>query len=87
YSFFLAVPTLAAASAYKLLKIIGQLGPKDVPILLFGNVISFVVGFLAIRGFVSFVSRHGLGAFGIYRIIVGILILLAPQFGFELSLV
>lgn len=86
YSFFLAVPTLAAASAYKLLKIIGQLGPQDIPLLLFGNVVSFIVGVLAIRGFVSFVSRHGLGAFGTYRIIVGTLILLAPQFGFELSL-
>ena len=87
YSFFLAVPTLAAATGYKLLKMMGQLESSDIPVLLFGNVVSFIVGLLAIRGFVAFVSRHGLGAFGVYRVIVGVLILVAPHFGVDLSLV
>jgi undecaprenyl-diphosphatase len=87
YSFFLAVPTLAAASAYKMLKIVGQLGPQDLPLLFFANVISFIVGILAIRGFVSFVSRHGLELFGFYRIVLGLVILVAPFFGFELNLI
>ena len=75
FSFFLAVPTMAAASGYKLLKTYKMLQPADYQILLIGNAIAFVVGLLAIRGFVGFLTRYGFKAFGYYRIAVGLLLL------------
>lgn len=75
FSFFLAVPTMAAASGYKLLKTYKLLQPDDYQILLLGNAIAFVVGLLAIRGFVSFLTRYGFRLFGYYRIALGLLLL------------
>lgn len=75
FSFFLAVPTMAAASGYKLLKTYKLLQPADYQILLIGNVIAFVVGLLAIRGFVGFLTRYGFKVFGYYRIVLGLLLL------------
>ncbi|GAB3718486.1 undecaprenyl-diphosphate phosphatase [Spirosoma flavus] len=75
FSFFLAVPTMAAASGYKLLKTYKLLQPADYQTLLIGNVIAFVVGMLAIRGFVGFLNRYGFKVFGYYRIAVGLLLL------------
>ncbi|WP_420151605.1 undecaprenyl-diphosphate phosphatase [Spirosoma sp.] len=75
FSFFLAVPTMAAASGYKLLKTYKLLQPADYQTLLIGNAIAFVVGLLAIRGFVSFLTRYGFKVFGYYRIAVGLLLL------------
>lgn len=75
FSFFLAVPTMAAASGYKLLKTYKLLQPADYQTLLIGNVIAFVVGLLAIRGFVGFLTRYGFKVFGYYRIAVGLLLL------------
>ena len=75
FSFFLAVPTMAAASGYKLLKTYKLLQPDDYQILLLGNAIAFVVGLLAIRGFVSFLTRYGFKLFGYYRIALGLLLL------------
>lgn len=75
FSFFLAVPTMAAASGYKLLKTYKLLQPADYQTLLIGNAIAFVVGLLAIRGFVGFLTKYGFKAFGYYRIAVGLLLL------------
>jgi undecaprenyl-diphosphatase len=75
FSFFLAVPTMAAASGYKLLKTYKLLQPADYQILLLGNAIAFVVGLLAIRGFVNFLTRYGFKVFGYYRIALGLLLL------------
>ncbi|GAB3959772.1 undecaprenyl-diphosphate phosphatase [Spirosoma harenae] len=75
FSFFLAVPTMAAASGYKLLKTYKLLQPADYQTLLIGNAIAFVVGMLAIRGFVSFLNRYGFKLFGYYRIILGLVLL------------
>lgn len=75
FSFFLAVPTMAAASGYKLLKTYEQLQPTDYQTLFIGNAIAFVVGLLAIRGFVGFLNKYGFKVFGYYRIIVGLAIL------------
>lgn len=75
FSFFLAVPTMAAASGYKLLKTYKLLQPADYQTLLIGNAIAFVVGMLAIRGFVSFLTRYGFKVFGYYRIVLGLLLL------------
>ncbi|GAB2580079.1 undecaprenyl-diphosphate phosphatase [Spirosoma areae] len=75
FSFFLAVPTMAAASGYKLLKTYKLLQPDDYQTLLIGNAIAFVVGLLAIRGFVGFLTRYGFKVFGYYRIVLGLLLL------------
>lgn len=75
FSFFLAVPTMAAATGYKLLKTYKLLQPADYQTLLIGNAIAFVVGLLAIRGFVGFLTRYGFKVFGYYRIAVGLLLL------------
>ncbi|RYC71102.1 undecaprenyl-diphosphate phosphatase [Spirosoma sordidisoli] len=75
FSFFLAVPTMAAASGYKLLKSYKLLQPDDYQILLIGNGIAFVVGLIAIRGFVGFLTRYGFKVFGYYRIALGLLLL------------
>lgn len=75
FSFFLAVPTMAAASGYKLLKTYKLLQPEDYQTLLIGNAIAFVVGMLAIRGFVGFLNKYGFKLFGYYRIALGLLLL------------
>lgn len=79
FSFFLAVPTMFAATGYKLLGFYqsgNQFGSQEVLLLLVGNVFAFVVALLAIKSFISFLSKHGFRVFGWYRIVVGIIVLL-----------
>lgn len=75
FSFFLAVPTLTAATGYKLLKVIKTIEPGQIPLLLVGNIVSFVVGAITIKKFIGYLSRHGFFLFGVYRIIIGVIIL------------
>jgi undecaprenyl-diphosphatase len=80
FSFYLAVPTMAAATGYKLLK-----AWKESPELLtntdnlfslfVGSMVAFVVAMLAIKFFIGFLQRNGFVLFGWYRIIVGIALL------------
>ncbi len=80
FSFFLAVPTMFAATAKKLLDFYKEgitIQSEEISILLFGNIIAFIVALIAIKSFIGFLSKNGFKAFGWYRIIVGgILILL-----------
>ena len=80
FSFFLAVPTMFAATAKKLLdfyKVGISLNGQEINILIFGNVIAFIVALLAIKSFIGFLNKYGFKGFGWYRIIVGgILIIL-----------
>jgi undecaprenyl-diphosphatase len=87
FSFFLAVPTMMAATAYKMWNYHTEVGfhVNDVSILLLGNVVAFIVAMLAIKGFISYVGRSGFKAFGIYRIAVGLGILLLFALGYEPS--
>jgi undecaprenyl-diphosphatase len=73
FSFFLAVPTLLAATGYKCLKYHLNTGfsIEDVNLLLLGNLVSFIVGLIAIKGFIAFLTRFGFKWFGWYRIILG----------------
>ena len=87
FSFFLAVPTLTAATAYKCLKIAPTLTSDQVPLLLIGNVIAFIVGCLAIKSFVGFLTKHGFFVFGIYRIVVGAALLILIYLGHGVTLV
>ncbi len=75
FSFFLAVPTMCAATGYKLLKGYELLNPENIKLLLFGNVVGFIVAIIAIRSFIGYLSKHGFRIFGWYRIAVGIIIL------------
>lgn len=79
FSFFLAVPTMMAATAKKLwdFKKGGyNFESSQLPMLLVGNVIAFIVALIAIRTFIQFLQRHSFRVFGIYRIIAGAVILL-----------
>ncbi len=75
FSFFLAVPTMCAATGYKLLKGAHLLNQENVMLLIFGNVVAFVVAIIAIKSFIGFLSKHGFRIFGWYRIIIGVTIL------------
>jgi undecaprenyl-diphosphatase len=86
FSFFLAVPTMFAASAYELFKTYKTIQPKDIDILLIGNAVAFVVALLAIKGFISFLTRYGFKVFGYYRILVGVVILVLLALGIDLNI-
>jgi undecaprenyl-diphosphatase len=80
FSFFLAVPTMAAATGYKLLKTYKEhpeiLQDKNNLVLLgVGNVVAFFVALLAIKFFISYLQKYGFKLFGYYRIIAGIILL------------
>ena len=75
FSFFLAVPTMAAATGYKLLKGYRQITPADLQLFAIGNIVAFVVALLAIRFFIQFLQRNGFKVFAYYRIAAGTLLL------------
>lgn len=91
FSFFLAVPTMFAAAGYKLLKSIKEgefaLQGNDLPNLLIGNFVAFLVAMLAIRFFINFLTKNGFKAFGYYRIIVGGIILILLGMGYDLKII
>jgi undecaprenyl-diphosphatase len=86
FSFFLAVPTMFAASAYEMIKSYKSIQPQHINILIIGNVVAFLVAMLAIKGFISFLTKHGFKVFGYYRIIVGAIILILLVTGSDLNL-
>lgn len=78
FSFFLAVPTMLAATGYKLYKYYNEHGgftADEVKQLTIGNVVAFIVALLAIKFFISFLKKHGFRVWGYYRIIVGVILL------------
>lgn len=72
FSFLLAVPTMAAATGYDLLKSAGSFSSADVPVLLVGFAVSFAVALIAVKSFLRFVKGHSFDAFAIYRILAAI---------------
>lgn len=87
FSFFLAVPTMAAAGGYKLLKTYDTIQSQDITTLLIGNFVAFVVAMLAIRFFISFVTKYGFKVFGYYRIILGLILLGLLASGYQLDVI
>ncbi len=87
FSFFLAVPTMFAASAYKLLQNYKSIDSTNIDLLLIGNAVAFVVALIAIKTFITFVTRYGFKIFGYYRIVVGVAILVLIALGYDLNLV
>ncbi len=76
FSFFLAIPTMVAASALDLYKGVGEIGSNEIILLSVGFVSAFVVAILAIKSFLNYIKKHNFVNFAIYRIIVGILFLI-----------
>lgn len=80
FSFLLAVPTMAAATGYKLLKAFKDdpqmlTNGHNLAVLAIGNVVAFIVAIIAIKSFIDYLKKHGFKLFGYYRIIVGIIII------------
>ncbi|TSA42238.1 MAG: undecaprenyl-diphosphate phosphatase [Chitinophagaceae bacterium] len=79
FSFFLAVPTMLAATGYKLLKYYnehGGINAGEIKTLAIGNLVAFVVAMLAIKFFIGFLKKHGFAIWGWYRIVLGSLLLI-----------
>ena len=79
FSFFMAIPTMLGASAIKLLKFFLETGfgmaGSELAVLLVGMVVSFIVSLLVIKGLMDYVRKHSFAVFGVYRIILGIIVL------------
>jgi len=75
FSFLLAIPTMFAASGYEFVKNIHSFKDQNLLILAIGFIVSFVSCYIAVKWFLAFVKKYTLIPFGIYRIIVGIILL------------
>lgn len=78
FSFFLAVPTMLAATGYKLYKYYKESGGftgAEIKQLAIGNIVAFVVAMLAIKFFIGFLKKYGFRVWGVYRIILGLILL------------
>jgi len=90
FSFFLAVPTMFLATAYKLFKFYQSgitFGEHELITLFIGNIAAFFVAILAIKSFIAYLTKHGFRLFGYYRIVLGVIILTLYLFGVDLSIV
>ena len=91
FSFFLAVPTMAGATLLDLLDLLKEdaswATSHNIAMLLLGCGVAFIVALLAMKWFVAFLSKYGFKAFGIYRIIVGIIIIALLLTGHSLAMV
>ena len=91
FSFFLAVPTMAGATLLDLLDLLKEdavwATPHNITMLLLGCAVAFVVALLAMKWFVAFLTKYGFRAFGIYRIVVGAIIIVMLLTGHSLAMV
>lgn len=89
FSFFLAVPTMFAATAKSLLDYYQDgyiITSNEIQLLAIGNIVAFIVALLAIKGFIGFLTKNGFKVFGYYRILVGGIILALHFMGIELAM-
>jgi undecaprenyl-diphosphatase len=86
FSFFLAVPTMFAASALKLVGNYKLISAENINLLLVGNLVSFIVAIIAIKSFIAFLTRYGFKWFGYYRIAVGLVIIVLLLAGKSLTI-
>jgi undecaprenyl-diphosphatase len=90
FSFFLAVPTMFAATAKKMLDFYKEgltLGKEEISLLIFGNIVAFIVAMIAIKFFMDVLNRYGFRGFGWYRIIAGAILILMFFMKIPLSVV
>jgi undecaprenyl-diphosphatase len=86
FSFFLAVPTMAAATGYKLLKTFKEnpeilKNRQNIFMLGLGNLVAFIVAMIAVKFFIGFLQKYGFKIFGWYRIVLGIVVLVMIYLG------
>lgn len=92
FSFFLAVPTMFGATCHEVYKLISHGGGSlltqgnNLTILILGSVVAFVVAVAAIKFFISYVTKYGFAAFGWYRIIIGLIIIICSLCGIDLKM-
>ncbi len=90
FSFFLAVPTMFAATAKKMYDYYKEgitIDSTQINLLIIGNVVAFIVAMIAIKTFIGFLTKHGFKVFGYYRIAIGAAILILYFTGFQLSII
>jgi undecaprenyl-diphosphatase len=90
FSFFLAVPTMFAAtikSIWDSKELLAASGNNEIMILVVGNVVAFIVAYLAIKSFIGFLTKRGFLIFGYYRIIVGLILLGLILGGYEFEMI
>jgi undecaprenyl-diphosphatase len=88
FSFFLAVPTMFLATAYKLFIFYNSgsvFGREEIQLLIIGNITAFIVAILAIKSFISFLTNNGFKVFGYYRITLGVVMLVLYLLGVDLN--
>lgn len=89
FSFFLAVPTMAGATLLDIIEMFGEdttwATSSNILILLIGCAVAFVVALLAMKWFVSFLTKYGFKAFGFYRIIIGAALLIMMACGISFN--
>ena len=92
FSFFLAVPTMFGATCLETYKLISHgdgsilAQGNNLQMLIIGSVVAFIVAILAIKFFINYVSKYGFAAFGWYRIIVGLIIIICSLCGIEMKM-
>lgn len=91
FSFFLAVPIMFLATTKDLYDFLKEgtmtISNNEISLLIFGNIVAFIIAALAIKFFISYIVKYGFKVFGYYRIIVGIVVILLYQFcGFSLKM-
>lgn len=90
FSFFLAVPTMFAATAKKMLDFYKDgvsLSGEEIKLLAFGNVIAFVVALIGIKTLIGVLNRYGFKWFGVYRIVLGIILIILFKLGISISII
>lgn len=92
FSFFLAVPTMFGATCLETFKLVthedGSILTQgnNLQMLIIGSVVAFIVAILAIKFFINYVAKYGFAAFGWYRIIVGLIIIICTLCGVEMKM-
>ena len=92
FSFFLAVPTMFGATCLETYKLISHgdgsilAQGNNLQMLIIGSVVAFVVAILAIKFFINYVTKYGFAAFGWYRIVVGLIIIICTLCGVEMKM-
>ena len=89
FSFFLAVPTMFAATAKSIWdekELLLKSSNNEMVLLIVGNIIAFIVAYIAIRSFISYLSKNGFKIFGYYRIVLGSILILLMLFGVNLQM-